>query len=202
MKLYKNIIPKKFIDQINSEINNIYYSESLWLFDNGNSSIHKLVRDQLSKLELFKDIIGEAHIVIRCVKFEDKKNCHYPHFDNYLDTYVVPIHIPNNSPYGDLVYIENLRSLPKSIYINIITKFFYQNSLSQKILLKYFKNRFSSSSINPGDVFTFNGLTTLHYNNPVSSERRSILIHFNNPFKHTYLNRIIEYVGKLRVKRI
>lgn len=200
MKIYKNIISQSFIDQINSVIDEYDYSNSLYLFDSKSSMLHNLIRNQLGELELFKPIIRDAHIVIRCVKKEDKKIANYPHFDNYIHTYVIPIFIPKKPPFGDLIYKENMRSFPKNIYTNIFSKFVFQNPLVKNSILNRFRKYFLSISIKPGDVGYFNGLTTLHYNNPVSAERRSILIHTENPFKNSLLNKLIEYFGKLNVK--
>lgn len=200
MKVYKNLIPKSLIDQVNSIIDRYDYSESLYLFDNEKSIPHNLIKIELAKISLFQPYISDAHIVIRCVKRDDQKITHYPHFDNYLHTFVIPTLIPNTPPLGDLVYVENARKFPKNIYTNIITKFSFQNPLVKKFILNDLRGRFSSISINPGDVGYFNGLTTLHYNNPVFSERRSILIHCDNPFKDSKINKIVEYLGKLNVK--
>ena len=200
MKIHKNLIPTSFIDQINSAIDKYDYIESLYLFDNENSTIHNLIRKELTKIDLFRPNISDAYIVIRCVKPGDKKIANYPHFDNYHHTYVVPILTPHAPPFGDLIYAENYRKLPKNVYIHAITKFFYQNPLVKKFIIENLRHHFSTIHINAGEVGYFNGLTTLHYNNPVASERRSILIHCENPFKDSTLNKIIEYFGRLNVK--
>ena len=200
MKIHKNLIPTTFIDQINSAIDEYDYLESLYLFDNGNSTLHNLIRNELTKIDLFRPNISDAHIVIRCVKPGDKKIANYPHFDNYHHTFVVPVLTPKAPPFGDLIYDENYRKLHTNVYINAITKFFYQNPLAKKFIIENLRHHFSTIHINAGEVGYFNGLTTLHYNNPVAAERRSILIHYENPFKDSTLNKIIEYFGKLNVK--
>ncbi len=200
MKIYKNLIPKSFIDKINHEIDKVEYLNYLYIFNNKNSHLHNLICAELSKLEIFKWDISNAHVVIRCAKKNDKKICYSPHFDNYVHTYVIPIMVPSIPPFGDLCFIENFRSAQTNVYMNTITKFAIQNPLVCKVLLKYFGRLFKSADIKPGDVALFHGLTTLHYNNSVSTERRSILIHLDNPFKKNLINRIIEYFGMLNVK--
>ena len=61
-------------------------------------------------------------------------------------------------------------------------------------------NKFELLNVQPGDIVSFPGFTTLHYNNPVSSERRSILIHNHKSFKDSYTVQIIEKISKLNVR--
>jgi len=201
MKIYKSLISQDFILAVNKIIDSKPYKNSIVFFDNENSEIHKYIKEELSKNILFKEILPDAYIVVRCVKDSDRKMQNYPHFDNYLDTYVIPVLIPIYKPQGELRYIENARKIPKNIYKSTITKFIAQNFFARYIIKKYLNPSFLSLNINPGDIAHFNGLTTLHYNEAVSSERRSILIHINNPFKNTILNKLIEYFGRLNVQR-
>jgi hypothetical protein len=201
MKIYKNIISDDFLITVNKYIDERPYNESVVFFDNEKSKIHNYIKKELSKNILFNKICEESYIVIRCVKDNDKKMRYYPHYDNYLDTYVIPLLIPEISPRGELHYLENARKIPKNIFISTITKFIVQNFLARLIIKNYLGHLFLTLNVSPGDVVHFNGLTTLHYNKTVSSERRSILIHINNPFKNTLLNKLIEHFGRLNVKR-
>ena len=54
-----------FIDKINYQIDQIEYSNHLFLFNEKKSYLHILIQDELSKLDIFSKNISDAHIVIR-----------------------------------------------------------------------------------------------------------------------------------------
>ena len=200
MIILSNKFPADLIKKANELIDSISYTNSLFIFESDTSEIHKLLRDQLSTDSLFKEILDNSYIVVRCVKNEDKKISFYPHYDNYIDTYLIPLKVPKVEPCGDLYYKTNARKMPSNILICTFTKFLIQNSIIRYIIKNYFLRSFKKLHVNIGDIAHFNGITTLHFNDIVSSERRSILIHRNNPFRSSWLNSLIEWGGRLNIK--
>ena len=123
MKKHDSIINNDFIEYINLLIDKIPYLERLVFFDSDNLELYNYINNELSKNSLFLNIIKNSHIVIRCVKASDKKIARYPHFDNYSDTYVIPLKIPTEKPFGELRYYENARPNPANIYSCTFSKF-------------------------------------------------------------------------------
>jgi hypothetical protein len=109
--------------KINNLIDTIPYEDSLFLFDSQESEIYKSIKNYLLNNAFFKDIIEDSYIVIRCVKATDKTISFYPHFDNYNDTFLIPLKLPKEEPFGDLFYKTNVRGIPSNIWSSTFTKF-------------------------------------------------------------------------------
>ena len=138
--LNKNCIDPTFIHLMNQEIDSVSYQDSMILF---------LTRDKLKNqrfYELLKTnsvinqyLNNDSYVVIRCVKNGLNKAAYYPHFDNYSETVMVPIKMPQTFPDGALLMWENTRGLPSNSIVNAIQKVFFQNPISKTILLKFFR---------------------------------------------------------------
>jgi hypothetical protein len=196
--LNKNCIDPTFIHSMNREIDSINYQNSMILF---------LTRDKLKNQRFFKllqsnPVINQylnddSYVVIRCVKDGLNKAAYYPHFDNYSETIMVPIKMPKTFPDGALLMWENTRSLPSNSIVNAIQKVFFQNPIIKTILLKYFREKFQKVAVVPGDIAIFNGMTNLHFNIEAQLERRTILIHNQQPFKNSLFVKASERLSQL-----
>ena len=199
--IYSNIIENSFISELNAEINRIPYEKSMWLFETDNSVLFSKIRSYLSFHPAIKNHIrDDTYIVIRCVKNTDKHRQYESHFDNYKETFVIPLLIPERQPKGELMAWFNARRIPKSFIEHFITKALFQNRFFRFFMKKYFLNRFKLLQINPGDVASFDGFTTLHFNFPVSDERRSILIHNEKAYSTNIFGKMIDELSRLNVK--
>ena len=196
-----NVISKKFINEINEAINNKVYSDSLWIFCEDDEDLIKNISSNLKSNEFMKNyLFDDSYIVVRCVKTADTKRCYESHFDNYKETFVIPLLIPTDGLKGELNAWFFARREPKNIIEHILTKALYQNALFRYFIRKYLQHKFVKIEANPGDVAFFDGFTTLHYNNPVEGERRSILIHNKKPFQNSFAVNLIESFSKYHVK--
>lgn len=199
--IYSNIIEKSFISELNAEINIIPYEKSMWLFEVDNAMLFSKIRIYLTNHPKIRKYIREdTYIVIRCVKNTDKHRQYESHFDNYKETFVIPLLIPQSQPKGELMAWFNARRNPKSFIEHFFTKAFFQNRFFRFFMKKYLLNRFKLLQINPGDVASFDGFTTLHFNFPVSDERRSILIHNEKAYSNSILGKMIDELSRLNVK--
>lgn len=189
----KSIVPLEFIDAINLEIDKIGYDSSFWIFPGTHPDIYKLIKHALAKTHFFPDnIINNAYIVVRCVKANLPTTAYGIHFDNYQNTWVLPLKIPHGTINGRLCAWENTRPQPRNAYTNLISKIIFQNPITIAIIKKYFLDKFQHLDLSVGDCVHFNGFTSLHFNEPVKGERRSILIHFDKPFSSNFLTSAIE----------
>lgn len=199
---FEKKIDSNFIEKMNNHIASIgSYNNSLWLFEEDYPDFFKELRNELIKNNFLKKYVNEnSYIVIRCIKQNDKKRSFESHFDNYEETILIPLMVPDELPRGELMMWPNARRYPKNIIEHLITKIKFQNKIFRFLLRKQIFTKFQKIDIQPGDVVKFPGFTTLHYNNPVSSERRSILIHNKKIFNGNYIVEIIEKLSKLNVK--
>ena len=199
--IYSNIIENSFISELNAEINRIPYEKSMWLFEVDNSILFSKIRTYLTQHPTIKKYIyDDTYIVIRCVKNTDKQRQYESHFDNYKEKFVLPLLIPQHQPKGELMAWFSARRNPKSFIEHFFTKAFFQNRIFRFFMKKYLLNRFKLLEINPGDVASFNGFTTLHFNFPVSDERRSILIHNNKAYSENIFGKMIDELSRINVK--
>lgn len=124
------------------------------------------------------------------------------HFDAHLLTLLIPVYIPEreNSDNGNLIIIKNLRKLTKNLFINIIQKLFFQSNFFKKIFID--KNLIKKKTLNlkPGNVYIFNGFTTLHTNMNIDPRdvRATILVHYYDIFRNSFL---VNMNRKRRIKK-
>jgi hypothetical protein len=146
------------------------------------------------KLEDYKK--QDIYKVLRVVSGVDqKKEAGLYHFDAHAITLLIPIIIPNreNSGNGDLIIFPNLRKITKSLLFNIITKLFFQNSVSRfliqksKLVQKIF--RYKKLKLKPGNIYIFLGFRTLHGNLEIDARdtRATLLVHFYDVFSESSL---------------
>ena len=212
ISIYKNKIDKYWIKSINKELDQIKFKDSLWIFPGENPLLYKKVQIMICKNRFLKKIIGKKdnYIVLRLVNENDKKRSFEAHFDNYIETFYIPLLIPKNlkridgtrkNLNGDLYFWEKARKMPKNILSHIISKGFFQNFLTQQILKNCFLGKFKTIRVDVGDILRFNGFTTLHYNSPVSSEHRSLVIHNTMPFHANRIAKLIDNYSRIRVRK-
>lgn len=193
LTIKQNVLNANFIDKINLEIDKIHYDSSYWIFPGTNEQIYKLIRLALAETNLFSEkILKDAYIVIRCVKINSPTTAYGMHFDNYTNTWVLPLKIPKGNMDGRLRAWRDTRSSPSNAYSNLASKIFFQNPITIFFIKKYLLNKFLPVDISVGDYAYFNGFTTLHFNEPVQGERRSILIHYDKAFDSSPITKTIE----------
>ncbi len=195
VKVYKNIIDQNLINKLNYMLDEYNYTDSLYLYSNTHDQFFSKIKKDILNHEIFKKNISEdIYLVIRCVNENDTKRLYDLHFDNYLDTWLVPIKIPKKSPKGELYIWENSRKTSSNILSHIINKLFYQNFFFRYLIKNKLISKFKKYDCEPGDVVHFNGFNSLHFNQEVSDERRSLLIHMNRGIKNS---KIIDFSEKL-----
>ena len=120
-------------------------------------------------------------------------------------TVLLPIYIPNNknNKNGDLIIAPNFRKLSKSLLINIIQKFLYQNFIFKKFLQKrIIRDLFNFKQLNlqVGNLYLFNGYRSLHGNLEINSidKRATLLIHYYDLFKES---KLIQLNRKIRINK-
>jgi hypothetical protein len=177
------------------------YDSAMWIFEEDNPKLIRLIRDYFGINEEMRELVDEkSYIVIRCVKKKDQVRSYESHFDNYEESFVVPLKVPLELPRGELMVWYNARRYPHGLLEHIFTKGIFQNKIFRMFMKKFLMSKFIEVDVRPGDVARFAGFTTLHFNNPVSSERRSILIHNHRAFDGSRLVALVEKISKLNVK--
>jgi hypothetical protein len=127
--------------------------------------------------------------VIRCVSRDIPAQSYLRHFDSHALTLLIPLRLADNGDRnGDLLmYRQRRQSI--SLFGNLIIKawlFIEQNlpfTLRRALIQRDLRrNRCIRISCEPGKVYVFNGLATLHANLDVmAGERRSLIIHYYDP---------------------
>ena len=198
-------ILKKFV---NHKID-IYEKKNLWINDKDllndlsikkelENKIKKIFDSLSEKLELKNYHKQNIYKVLRVISGKNvKKQSHLYHFDAHLFTILIPILVPNNKneKNGDLVIYPNIRKANKNVILNIIQKFFFQNSLSRLILKNNnIKKKLNHKKIKlkPKSIYIFYGFRTLHGNLEFDNDntRATLLMHFFDIFSDSYLIKI------------
>jgi len=115
------------------------------------------------------------------------------HYDSTLITALIPIFIPEGleSESGHLIAFPNSRKVRSSAILNVLEKFFIQNSLCQRILPYFLLNNKKRKvlKLEPGNIYLFSGLQTLHCNFAVNEEyiRATLLCFHGNPYPDSKL---------------
>jgi hypothetical protein len=207
MKLFKKIINKNLIDQLNLILDNYLIEKSLWIFPGDNAFLEKKVKIFISQDHLLRNLIDmrDAYIVFRVVNEADKSRSLEGHFDNYLNTYYIPLKLPDKSYpkdfRGEMYFWECARPMPNNNIMHVFDKFLFQNVLSRQLIPKLFMKKFKYAEPEIGDMLYFNGFTSLHYNRPTLSQHRSLVIHTVMPLGKSLLERLIDSYSRFRVKR-
>jgi hypothetical protein len=127
--------------------------------------------------------------VLRCLAGSSgQKNSLIFHYDSYVVTALIPIHIPADGLAGDLLMYPNTRNIRRSYMLNAIDKVLLDNPVTQKIL----RNRVSAKRLKPirikmqpGNLYFFWGYRSIHTNEPCDPDkvRATALFHYKNPHR-------------------
>jgi len=116
---------------------------------------------------------GEAHSLIF-------------HYDSYVVTALIPVHIPQDGQSGDLVMLPNTRRIRASYAANLADKILLDNKLTQGVLRLMMKLGIlpvKRIKMVPGNIYFFWGYRSIHANEACdpSKVRATALFHFANP---------------------
>ena len=154
-----------------------------------NSDFSDLLSKLSSDFSITKKDNSERFNILRVVTGEktDDQSLKF-HYDSTLVTALIPIYIPDGleNESGHLVVLPNARSIRNSILVNILEKFLIQNRLSQMVLPYLFLRSKKKKVLNlePGNIYLFSGLQTLHSNFAVNKDyvRATLLCFYGNPY--------------------
>ena len=167
-----------------------------------NSEFSDLLNNLSSELSLNKKGNSERFNILRVVTGEktDDQSLKF-HYDSTLVTALIPIYIPEGveKESGHLVVLPNARSIRSSILVNIVEKFLIQNRFSQMVLPYLFLRSGKKKVLNlePGNIYLFSGLQTLHSNFAVNKDyvRATLLCFYGNPYPDS---KFLNWVKKTR----
>ena len=159
---------------------------------------------RLYEIEVKKDAPDQGlYQVVRCLRGETGKvHSYYFHYDSYVVTALIPVHIPKEGQTGDLVLSVNRRPLRTSYLLNVIDKVLINNKFGQKILKSLaLKDGFGFRRVKmiPGNLYFFWGCRTLHANEPcdVNHTRATALFHFGDLYAGSGMRK---YTGKAQYR--
>jgi hypothetical protein len=179
--------------------------------DNGNEYVHfngpEAVSgsglEELAKSERFQQLVHAIYErgvgkkapkesfyqVLRCLAGNTgKKNSLIFHYDSYVVTALVPIHIPSSGMAGDLLMYPNTRSIRSQYLMNAVDKVLLDNPLSQRVLRACVDSKKLSPirvKMQPGNLYFFWGYRSIHTNEPCDPDkiRATALFHYANPHR-------------------
>ncbi len=131
----------------------------------------------------------EFYQVLRCLSGKSgKKNSLIFHYDSYVVTALLPIHIPQQLPAGDLLMYPNTRQIRGSYLTNAVDKVLLDNPATQWML----RTRVDASvlkptriKMQPGNLYFFWGYRSIHTNEACNPDmiRATALFHYHNPHR-------------------
>lgn len=131
------------------------------------------------------------------------------HYDSYVVTALIPILIPDapDELPGDLVLYPNLRRERRWALVNIVEKAIVESALARKVWKSERVQRLASSKtlrMQPGNVYLFWGMRSLHANQPClpSSVRCTVLFHFGDPHAGGFLKRLSARRHQARLQKL
>lgn len=125
--------------------------------------------------------------VLRCLcGASGQKNSLIFHYDSYVVTALIPIHIPAEGRAGDLLMYPNTRKIRPAYLLNAMDKVLLDNPLAQRVLRACVgTKRFGPLRIKmkPGNLYFFWGYRSIHTNEPCDPDkvRATALFHYANP---------------------
>ncbi len=134
--------------------------------------------------------------VVRCLKGESGLvHSYYFHYDSYIVTALIPIHIPTSGQTGDLVMSLKRRPFRSSYVRNLVDKVLINNKFTQKMLKGFAISEthgFRKVKMIPGNIYFFWGYNTVHANEPcdINQIRATALFHFGDPYTNVGLRKI------------
>ena len=133
--------------------------------------------------------------VLRCLSGDTgQKNSLNFHYDSYVVTALLPIHIPEQGRAGDLLMYPNTRKIRGSYLANTLDKVLLDNPATQWLL----RSRVDAAllkpvriKMQPGNLYFFWGYRSIHTNEPCDADkiRATALFHYHNPHKKPQLLR-------------
>jgi hypothetical protein len=171
----------------------------------GNSPLfRKFIYDLYERGTGRERIDQEFYSVLRCLsgKTGQANSLHF-HYDAYMVTALIPIHIPTEGMPGDLLMYPNTRGLRKHYATSLVDKVMLQNKLTQGLL----KGRVNAKRLaprrikmQPGNLYLFWGYRSIHTNEPCDPDkvRATALFHYANPHADGYAvrDRILNMLGR------
>lgn len=131
----------------------------------------------------------EFYQVLRCLSgATGQKNSLIFHYDSYVVTALIPIHIPAEGLAGDLLMYPNTRKIRSSYVSNAVDKVLLDNPLTQRLL----RSRVTAKrmgpmriKMQPGNLYFFWGYRSIHTNEPCDPDkvRATALFHYKNPHR-------------------
>jgi hypothetical protein len=131
----------------------------------------------------------EFYQVLRCLTGNTgQKNSLIFHYDSFVVTALIPIHIPAEGLAGDLLIYPNTRKIRPNYAINVVDKVLLDNPITQNFL----RSRVNSSwlkpqriKMQPGNLYFFWGYRSIHTNEPCDPDkiRATALFHYKNPHR-------------------
>jgi hypothetical protein len=206
MDISKNSIQPEIISELNTLLDIKCLGKSAWIYAGEHSEIDTVVQRVLEKPNInLKRLINskdysEIYWTIRIATKEGSVAAGYIHYDNYKNTVLIPLRLPEIKPHGNLNIWENSRKDPKYIFLHLFQKLIIQNTLGMKIIDKFYRHKFTNIKVKPGEVAKFNGFQSLHYNDVPEGERRSLLLHFDRQFDQSILTNIVEKYSRWLAK--
>ncbi len=135
----------------------------------------------------------EFYQVLRCLSGSTgRRNSLIFHYDSYVVTALLPIHIPREGLAGDLLMYPNTRAIRSSYMGNVIDKVLLDNTATQWML----RSRVNASwlkpmriKMQPGNLYFFWGYRSIHTNEPCDPDktRATALFHYCNPHRKPQL---------------
>ncbi len=131
----------------------------------------------------------EFYQVLRCLAGPSgQKNSLIFHYDSYVVTALIPIHIPAEGLAGDLLMYPNTRKIRNSYVHNAVDKVLLDNPITQKLLrgrIQAKRLRPIRIKMQPGNLYFFWGYRSIHTNEPCDPDkiRATALFHYKNPHR-------------------
>jgi hypothetical protein len=125
--------------------------------------------------------------VLRCLAGQTgKAHSLIFHYDSYVVTALIPVHIPQDGQSGDLIMLPNKRRIRKSYAANLVDKILLDNKLTQgtlRLMMKLGILPVERIKMVPGNIYFFWGYRSIHANEACdpTKVRATALFHFANP---------------------
>lgn len=139
----------------------------------------------------------DYYFVLRCLsgKSGEQHSLRF-HYDSYVLTVLLPIHIPQGRRSGDLLMIPNSRRLRSHYALNLVDKVLLDNPLTQWLLRRLAARRSSRLlrlRMTPGNLYLFWGCRSIHTNEPCDNDqiRATALFHYVDPHRDSRLKRLL-----------
>jgi hypothetical protein len=189
-------MPAETLSQLVTFLKDHHDNTAVYTFHRGNRDfIEKLKYIFKNVPEIYQLLKENTYVVTRKASGESANAAYKPHFDNYDSTVLVPLVVPESDFNGDIYLWEKARKYPKNVIWHLIIKIFFQNKISNFLLIKTYKwnKKFKRYTIKPGQFLIFDGFVDLHFNIHVDyGERLSLLIHNNKKFSDSKIVQALE----------